>query len=193
MQLAVNSVNEFDTLVIDTLNGIERLYFEWLLVAEFGGSPEKFTAYGRDKTYPHVVWQYLLRQLDFIQSLGKTIVCLCHHDTKTFKNPEGPDYERFVPRLIPEVWKITFAWADVAVFANTKTYVKALDESARKGKAIGARERVLHTERSPTWDAKNRYRMAPEISMGNSPEEAYKNFCDAFAEAKNKNLNAKRS
>ena len=60
------------------------------------------------------------------------ILALCHSKIAPFKNPEGPDYDRFTPDLHAKTWGLTHKWADYVLFLNFETHVDA-------GKAPGPR------------------------------------------------------
>lgn len=173
------------TLVLDTISGFERLYYQHVLDSEFGGSAEKFTAYGKDKAYPYREWQMFLQALDTIRTKGISILAISHVTIAPFKNPEGPDYDRYVPRMIPAVWQLTFAWSDIVIFANHETFTKReSDMPGIKFKGISAGRRYMHTQRTAAYDAKSRYRLPPVIDMGSSSKESYDNFIREFIENK---------
>ena len=72
-----------------------------------------------------------------------------HTKVATFKNPEGPDYDRWVPDLHKETWSVTHKWADMILFGCFDTHLNVKTQSDKKGKAVGGQTRMLMTERSP--------------------------------------------
>jgi len=122
-------------------------------------------------------WRQFLAQLDAIRLKHKmTIVVLSHARVSTFKNPEGPDYDRFQPDVTPKTWSLTHKWADAVLFWNFEVQVAQVQENrkaqTKKGKLIG-QNRILYTQNAGAYDAKNRLGLPLEIDMGNSPQEAW--------------------
>jgi len=166
------------TLVLDALNGFERLNHEHVCATEYGGEwgDKGFTSYMRGYEVSLGSWREMLNLLDDIRAQKKMIIfALCHTKVKPFKNPEGPDYDRYTADMHEKTWGLTHKWADAVLFGNFETVVR--DENAKKSKAsMAAQSRILYTERRAAWDAKNRNGLAPEIDLGNSPDEAFQAF-----------------
>jgi hypothetical protein len=172
--------HQFRTLVIDALNGAERLCHEHVCQRDFGGrwGRDGFTAYmtGYDSALGD--WRELLSALDRLRAeKNMAILALCHSRISTFKNPEGSDFDRFTPELHPKTWALTHRWADYVLFLNFETYV---DSGKTKPKGVGGTRRVLHTERTAAFDAKNRHGLPPRIECGSSAVEAWSNLVAAM-------------
>lgn len=176
--------NEFRTLVIDTLNGLERLCHEFVCERDYGGEWGKqgFTSYMQGYDVALGEWRRLLSLLDRLREEKKmAIVCLCHTKVTTFKNPEGADFDRYQPAVHPKTWELTHRWADIVMFGNF--YVTTEKDGARH-KGRGGQQRVLYTQRHAAFDAKNRCGLPEEIEMGESPAEAWQNFIAAVKAGK---------
>ena len=181
--LATNE-HDFRTLVIDTLNGVERLCHEMVCRREYGGvwSKNGFTSYMQGYEVSLADWRELLIRLDGLRdkrSMG--ILCLCHTKVVTFKNPEGADYDRYQPDMYKNTWGLTHKWSDVVAFLNFETFV---NQEGVRAKASGGQHRMMYTERHAAWDAKNRLGLPEEISLGDSAAEAWQNFSSAVKVAK---------
>jgi hypothetical protein len=177
----IHEDHEYKTLVIDTLNGAERLCHEHVCQRDFGSdwTERGFLGYGRGVELSLSDWRELLQRLDSLRlSKRMTIFCLCHTKVSTFKNPEGADYDRYSPDCNAKTWSLTHKWADAVLFGNFETVVDTGGVS-KKGKARGGQQRMLYTERHASYDAKNRLGLPPEIALGNSPAEAWANFTAA--------------
>jgi hypothetical protein len=171
-------------LVIDTANGLERLCHEAVCADDFGNSLEKFLAYGKGPEIALRPWTEFLTLLDAIREERKMgVILLCHTKVKTFKNPEGEDYDRYTPDMNEKTWGLTHKWADLVLFGNWKTDVKK-DYGALKAKSRGERGRYLYTQRTPAFDAKQRHGIPVEISMGTRPAEAWQNLAKALQKAR---------
>lgn len=185
-QLA-NDEHQFKTLVLDTLNGLERLCHEYVCQREFKGDWGKkgFEGYGAGPNVSLSEWKLFLNSLDRLREKKKMmIICLCHTKVKNFKNPEGADYDRYQPTLHEKTWDLTFGWADVVLFANYYTAVEKVDHEGKRGKGAGGQERLAYTERTAAYDAKNRHGLPHEIDMGKAHTVSWNNFKAAMKAAK---------
>lgn len=179
--------HDFRTLIIDTINGAERLCHEHICNREFGGiwGDKGFGGYQRGFEVSLAEWTIFLNALDTIRmTRNMTIICLCHTKVGTFKNPEGPDYDRYQPDMNAKTWSLTHKWADVVLFGNFETIVQTEKAGAKKGKGSGGQQRMLYTQRHASYDAKNRLGLPEEIDMGSSPEEAWTSFKQAVVEGR---------
>jgi hypothetical protein len=176
----------YKTLVMDTVNGAERLCHEHVCERDFGGDwgEHGFLSYGKGPKVSIADWLLLLQKLDRLRNeKGMTIFLLGHAKVGTFKNPQGADFDRYQAEMDKETYAVTAKWADSILFGNFETTVnqgkKAASDLSRKGKAVDV-YRALFTQRMPAFDAKNRLGLPAEVEMGESPEEAWKNLVDAI-------------
>jgi hypothetical protein len=170
------------TLVVDVLGGAARLCEEHVCRQSFGGDPLGYAAYGKGPEVALAEWQRLFTALDMIRERKRMlVVALAHAVIKPFKNPEGDDYDRYVPEMHEKLWRVAAKWADVILFSNFETFVKK-EQSKAKGKASG--RRLLYTQRTAAWDAKNRVGLPEQIDMGDAPGDAFPAFAAAMKEAR---------
>jgi hypothetical protein len=95
---------------------------------------------------------------------GINVVIVCHTTVKRCSPPDMDEgYDRFELKLTKQSGPLVKEWADCILFANYKTRLVAGEDG--RTRARGGKERVLHTERTAAWDAKNRYGLAPELPM----------------------------
>jgi hypothetical protein len=175
----------YQTLVIDTINGAERLCHEHVCETQYQGDwgEKGFMAFakGYDASIPH--WLEMLAHLDKLRERkGMSVLCLCHTKVETFKNPEGPDFDRYQPAMHRKTWEQTHRWADMVLFGHFEVHVDQRKGAnvTEKGKARDGQTRLLMTERRASWDAKNRHGLPEEIECGASPQEAWDNFMKAL-------------
>jgi len=181
-QLIVNE-HPYKTLVLDTMNGAERLLHDDVCQKKFDGDwgERGFLGYDRGPRMAIPEWVELLKKLDRLREKGMSILLLCHTAVSNFKNPEGPDYDRFVPAVNKATWAETHKWADMVLFGNFETLVDTAKAKDTKGKAKGGQTRLILTERHASYDAKNRHGLPPEIECGDTAEQAWANFVEALA------------
>lgn len=175
--------HDHKTLVLDTMNGAERLCHEHVCRVHYGGDwgKEGFTGYQRGNEVSLSDWRILLNKLDTLRSTRKMILMgLCHTKVKSFKNPEGADYDRYQPDMHEKTWGLTHKWADAVLFLNFETFVNEKDPK-KKGKATSTQHRILYTVKHAAYDAGNRLGLPEEIDMGDSAESAMANFKEALA------------
>ncbi len=171
-------------LPLDTGNGFEKLCHEFICKRDYGGRYDKqgFLSYmqGYEAAIPE--WKIMLAKLDKLRDVRKVRpVILCHTRIKNFKNPEGSDYDRYMPAMHEKTWEVTHRWADVILFGNFFTDV-AKDGARAKG--VGGQQRQLYTVRHAAYDAGNRLGLTDEIDCGSSAADAWENFVAACKAAK---------
>lgn len=184
--------HNFKTLVFDVINGFETLLHEYTCWKDFKSDwgDKGFGSFQKGYDVALVYLKELIIKLDLLRELkGMTVVMLTHTKVVSFKNPIGPDYDKYVPQMHAKSWGIISAWSDIILFANRVVNVET-DRNTKKGKASEFTSRVLHTEESPAWDAKNRHNLPPEIPMGESSAECYSNFVRALKESVSENSKA---
>jgi hypothetical protein len=181
--------HDFKTVVVDTINGAERMCQEHVCARDFNNNWIEFGAYGKGPEVALADWRVLLNKLDALRDKGMGVVLLCHTRVKGFKNPTGADYDRYQPDMGDKAWGLTHKWADVVLFGNFETLVvgknnSVVADSSKKGKGMGGKQRVLYTVRDAAYDAKNRLGLPQEIALPDSPAEAWTAFSSAVKHAK---------
>ena len=184
VQLLTEGEHKHKTLVIDTLNGAERLCHRFTCDTHFGGvwDDKGFQGYmrGYDVSLPY--WTEFLGAMDRLrETRTMTIVALAHTKVAPFKNPEGPDYDRYSPDMHHKTWSLTHKWADAVLFLNFETFT---EKDGLKHKGKGGQRRVMYCERHAAFDAKNRFGLPEEIDLGDSPQEAWGAFSAALKEGR---------
>lgn len=178
--------HNYRTLVLDTINGAERLCHEHVCARDFGNDwgETGFLSYGKGPECAIADWLMLIQKLDKLRNeKGMSIFLLGHAKVKAFKNPQGADFDRYQVEVNDKTYSVTAKWADCILFGNFETVVKQGKKDAtdlsKKGKAVDI-YRALFTERRPAFDAKNRLGLPCEIEMGESAEEAWVNLLAAI-------------
>lgn len=188
--------HDYKTLVIDTLNGAERLCHEHVCARDFSNdwTDKGFEGYKRGYEVSLADWREFLSSLDRLRSERRmAIMCLCHTKIETFKNPTGPDYDRFQGALYKSTAALTNQWADVVLFGNFDVSVGAVQENKKtgvqKGKGRGGKTRIMYCEQDASMVAKNRLGLPAEIDMGDSPAQAWANFVAAIKAGRSEVVN----
>lgn len=177
-QVAVQSAGGVSgrTLVLDAIGGFERLCHEYICRVEFDGDwgQRGFSGYMRGHEIASTEWHQLLQRLDGLHSLGWAILLLSHVAIRTFKNPMGEDFDRYISDVHPKTMAPSRQWCDALFFGRFLTVVDKPKGGRAKG--IGGRERILHTQHSDAYDAKSRYPLPESISIPEDPMRIWDNI-----------------
>jgi len=193
IETLLNVEHEYKTLVIDTGNGCERLCHEYICNRDFSDDwgERGFTGYMRGYEVALGEWRLFLNLLDELRiKKGMTVFLLFHTKIKTFKNPSGADYDRYAPEMHEKTWALTKGWLDAILFGNFEVTVTAqgrdvTNNSSKKGKAGDLSHRIIYTSsENPTFDAKNRLGLPPEIEMGDSAKQGWANLAQAIVDSR---------
>lgn len=182
IQALLTDDQPFQTLCLDTLNGLERLCHEHVCQTSYDGDWGEKGFLGFQRGYDTALneWRKLLNLLDRLrEQRGIGTFALCHTQVKTQANPLGPDFDRYVPNMHKKTWDLTHGWADLCLFGRFEVEVLA-EKSKGKGKGKGGGTRVLYTTYTACWDAKNRHGLPDEILMGQDPSESWQLLLQAL-------------
>jgi hypothetical protein len=166
----VQSVRDGDvtcgTLVIDTADAAERLCVQAVCAENSKAGIEDF-GYGRGYTFVREAFGKLMDALSEVADHGMNVVVIGHSRLDKFERPdESGAYDRFSPKLI-DTKKASDAamvkeWADMVLFLDYD--ITVVTNKAGKAKATGGK-RVIRTNHTPQWDAKNRFGLSDELPL----------------------------
>jgi hypothetical protein len=156
--------HDYRTIVLDTLDWLEPLC--WDHVCQQAKKPD-IEAFGYGKGYVAALdqWRELLATLDRLRAdASMDVILLAHSHIRTFRNPEGEDFDRYELKLHQKAAGLCKEWADAVLYAAYETYADSRDDGRTKGVSTGAR--IIHTERRAAFDAKNRYTLPETLPLG---------------------------
>lgn len=186
----LNEPHDYKTIVTDTGNGLAEMVNQYAVDIDCDGKLETFLAYGRGTKFATKHWKRLLDLYDRLTiERDMTVLMLFHVAPSTFQNPMGQDYDRYTGAVdAKHVWPMIKGWGDMVLFGTFDTsFIKgdAKDAKAKaKPRSVGNPDRrILYTERSAAWDAKNRHGLPFCIEMGDTAADSYKRFVAAFPKA----------
>lgn len=154
----------FKTLALDTLDWAEPLLWQHICTRDKKANIEE---YGYGKGYQAALdeWRILLAALDRLRmKRGMSVVLLAHSHVKPFKNPEGEDFDRYELKLHIKASGLVKEWADAVLFASFETFA-VTDSKTKRTRGVSSGARLLNTERTAAFDAKNRYGLPPTIPI----------------------------
>ena len=157
--------HDFKTLVVDTLDWLEPLC--WDHVCKRDGVKD-IEAYGYSKGQNVVAlneWRILVSYLERLcRAREMGVIMIAHCWVKTYKNPEADDYDRFELAIHNKAGGLLKQWCDAVLFARFETFADK-DSKTKRVRGVSTGARVLHTERTAAYDAKNRYDLPPIMPL----------------------------
>lgn len=162
-ELAVDNPDGYQTVVIDSIDWAERLCGEWQCKKDGKQSLEDYS-YGKGIVILAEHMARFIENLDNLHAAGLHVVLIGHSEPKRFSPPDQTDgYDRYELRLQKRVAPLFKEWCDALLFCNFRTRV--IEGGDGKKKAVGGKERIIHAERSASWDAKNRFGLDEQLPM----------------------------
>lgn len=156
--------HDFKTFVLDALDPAEALCWDYV-ARQAGKADIEAIGYGKGYTAAVAEWRQFLASLDRLsERRGMHIILIGHSHIKTFKNPVGEDFDRYMLQLHEKSAAVIRQWPDAMLFAQYEVIAKH-DRDSKRTRGIGTGERVLQTEHGGGWDAKNRYNLPPVLPL----------------------------
>jgi hypothetical protein len=157
-----------DTLVIDTFDWAESHCIKAICDKSNKTGIEDF-GYGKGYIYEKEEIARFLHSLDDVVAQGIHVVLTAHAQLRKVEQPENTGtYDHWEMKLGQKTGSLISPmvkeWADMVLFANYKTIVVAQNNKGTKHKATGGR-RVMYTNHTPWWDAKNRFGLPEEMDF----------------------------
>jgi len=142
------------TLVIDSIDWAEKLLAEEVCRKANKEGLEDF-GYGKGLVYLAEEFARFLALLEKLRERGIHVVLVGHSTIRKFEAPDAAgSYDRYELKLAKQVAALVKEWVDALLFVN---FVTKTTEKDGKLRAVGGRERVIHTTHTAAWDAKNRF------------------------------------
>lgn len=176
----VSSLNElrmqphdFESVIIDSLDWLERLVWDKLCAQNGVDSIEKVDGgYSKGYTNALTYWREIIDRLNGLRNdRGMVIVLIAHSKVERFEDPESSPYDRYSPRLHKHAAALVSEWCDAVLFATRKIRTQTEDAGFNRKRttafAIGkdGGERVLRCIGGPSCVAKNRYGITQELPL----------------------------
>jgi hypothetical protein len=153
----------YETIVIDSADWAERMATDAVILE---GQKKSIEDFGFGKGHIHVKekLEKMLAMCDQIVRAGASVVFVAHSKVVRVSPPDQTDgYDRYELKLSKHGAPVLKEWSDAVLFCHYQTRV--VQGADGRNKAKGGKERVIHTERSAAWDAKNRFGLADEIPL----------------------------
>lgn len=159
--------HDYDTVVIDSLDWLERLI--WADVcAKRGVESIEDIGYAKGYVFALTQWREVLGGLDALRNeRDMQVIVIAHALIEKFANPETDSYDRYIPRLQKQASALVQEWADEVLFATYKVHTKTTDQGfdRKRTQGIGTGERIVRTTERPAHVAKNRLNLPEELPL----------------------------
>lgn len=193
--------HDYKTLVVDTVDELERLVWEHCCTRDGKSSIEDY-GFGRGYKEAQKEWVTLRNKLTDLQLATRmNIVLLGHAAVKTSKDPQMVDHDQFILRVHGSSASILKEWVNAVGFANHEAIIVQKDKDDKSTNKVLSYtgKRKLYFQRSKGYEAKTRfkslekpmdfkwsefytrYQEAYEDKCAPLREEAY-NLCDKLSE-----------
>lgn len=165
--LIANPGHGFQTLVIDTIDALEALVHRHVCDVNGKSSIEEF-GFGKGYQVALDEFRRFLSLLDAVRARGMQVVILGHAIVKTFKNPEGEDFDRYQLRVHDKTGGLIKEWCDIVGFIRFDqgaAKLKGDASQAKRARGWATGKRLVHLSRDAAWDAKSRLSMPAELEL----------------------------
>lgn len=158
--------SDYETIVVDTIDWLEKLIFEEVAKRANKKTIEDI-GFGKGYQAVEQEWKSLFEGFTYLWNQGRHIVFTCHEHLEKFSNPEGDSYNFWTPALHAKGSGCVAEWCDEVLFVRYKTNTVQKEEGfgAKRSIAIGGKERVIVCNKTATVEAKNRLGMPDEIPL----------------------------
>lgn len=166
--------HSFDTLVIDSIDWLEPLVWDYICRTNGWDSIEK-PGYGKGYAEADYIWRRFFSGINALRDdKGMTIILIAHQQIITIEEPDLPAYQSAEIKLHKRAAAITKEYVDVIVQAKLKTFVTSDSTAKATGKkgeevkrqlATTTGQRVIVTQPKPGATAKNRYHLPAELPL----------------------------
>ena len=173
----VKSKAEYKTVVIDSLDWLEKLVWQNILKDEEAASIGEIS-YGKGYSRSEAIFGKVLAKLNEVRDTGKIIIFTAHAKIARFESPISESFDRYDLDVHDKVASVIREWADCIFFANYDVAVKKVKANFGRveNKAVGEGERKVYTQDRPAWRAKNRYNLDPEIAFEDGDKKVLVNI-----------------
>jgi hypothetical protein len=165
--------HEYETVVIDSVDWLERLGWDKLCAQYSVNSIEKVDG-GFAKGYMHAItyWREIVDHRNVLRNTrGMVVLLIAHSKVERFEDPESSPYDRYSPRLHKHAAALLSEWADAVLFATRKIRTQTEDAGFNRKRTIAhaigrdGGDRILRCVGGPSCVAKNRYGIVEELPL----------------------------
>lgn len=159
----IRTQTNYKAIGIDTLDWLEQLCIKELCEKK-GWAGIETPGYGKGYIDEQDMFKAGLDELDKCRAAGIHILCAAHSKSQKFEAPGQTDtFDRWSMKLSKTVSPLVREWCDALIFLNYETTV-VYKKDEKKGAAV-AEKRMMYSEHTASFDAKNRYGLPAKAPM----------------------------
>jgi len=148
-------------IAIDTVDALEKIIHDHICQRSNKRSVADFN-YGKGFDLTVDAMRMVLARLSTLRDLGCGIILISHTKIETFNNPDGQNFDYSEIKSHKKIAGLLVEWSDNVLFARREQY--ALEEGG-KVRGVGTGARFIHTQKTPTYVAKNRYDLPEKMAL----------------------------
>jgi len=166
----IDESHEFQTIVIDSLDWLERLIHRDLCNTFSTDSIEKIMGgYGKGYVAALKSWDEIIKKLEWLRDeKNMAVILTCHAKIEKYEDPEG-SYDRNTIKLHRTISGPLIEWCDAILFATKKIRREKEQQGFGKERNIAKSskndDRVIICYTQLQTIAKNRYGISEEIPL----------------------------
>ena len=165
LEMLANEEHEYKTVVIDSLDWLERLMHLDICIQR-GCASIGDIQYGAGYVQALTYFEKLVKHLEDLREQGMNIVLICHAATKEVKDPTAQLHNKWQLALHKQAAEKMYQWSDCTLFAKQEiTILTEKKDFGGQRKRAGGGERRMYCNDSPTYQAKNRYDLPDEMPL----------------------------
>ena len=162
IRVLTHDEHPYRTLVVDTLDWLEPLCWAHVCQAAGKSNIEEF-GYGKGYVAALDQWRVLLGRLDMLVRTRKMhILLVAHAAIRRVDDPQTGPFDRYRMKLHDKAADLLREWVDAILFARHEVMTVEIKGRVR-GRSSGAR--VIHTQWTAAYDAKNRFDLPETLPL----------------------------
>jgi hypothetical protein len=156
----VNESHDYETIVIDTIDGLDLLVQQAVCDEGKCASIEAYGGgYGKGFTRMREYWQKILDRLTDMSERWNVLL-LSHAQIKTITDPSvGTPFDQWKLRMGDKSQDLVKQSVDMILFANLSKTIDKENPRAKKGRALVSGDREMWTSPATGVEAKNRFKL----------------------------------
>lgn len=155
----------FETLVVDSVDWLQILAEDEVCREQNVRALDEI-GFGKWKGFLVGKLREFLLACDALhKSRGMNIVLIGHAEIRRFSDPERDDYDRYSLKALPAFAALIREWCDALLFANYDATIVKDQGGFGKKKAKSFGKRLIFTNHSAAFDAKNRFGLPDRLPL----------------------------
>lgn len=158
--------HQYQTVVIDSVTALERLFVSAVLEADPKAKSinQAMGGYGAGTAAVAAMHQRVRKAAGMLNTRkGMHVVFVAHADVETMKLPDSDDYMRYSLRLPQKSLPPYVDDVDVVGFLRLESYVTGKDDERKKVTSTGDRQLIVHATASNV--SKNRFHITEPLDL----------------------------